>query len=446
MKSSFYSNLWKSRYLGCLFLCSTFSVGNVEAIVQPIHIVAMVDESMQQIPVEAKGKIIDENGEPLPGVTILVQGTPRGVTTDLDGSFTIEVNDGAKLEISYIGMETQVVVVKAGKFMNIVMKQKADELDEVTVVAFAKQKKESVLASVSTVKPAELRTPTSNLTTALAGRIAGIISYQRSGEPGADDADFFVRGVTTFGYKKDPLILIDGVELTSSDLARLQVDDIASFSIMKDATATALYGSRGANGVILVTTKGGTEGPAKISARVEVSHSSPTQSTQWADPITYMKLQNEASMYDNGLLIHSQQKIANTQAGLNKNVYPAVDWYNQLFKESTINYRANMNISGGSDVAKYYIAGTYTKDEGALKSAKQNNFNNNININRYLLRANVDVNVSKTTKATVRLHGTMDDYSGPIYEGSEIYSMITETSPVLYPPYYQPDKINETTP
>lgn len=183
-------------------LCSTFSVGNVEAIVQPIHIVAMVDESMQQIPVEAKGKIIDENGEPLPGVTILVQGTPRGVTTDLDGSFTIEVNDGAKLEISYIGMETQVVVVKAGKFMNIVMKQKADELDEVTVVAFAKQKKESVLASVSTVKPAELRTPTSNLTTALAGRIAGIISYQRSGEPGADDADFFVRGVTTFGYKK----------------------------------------------------------------------------------------------------------------------------------------------------------------------------------------------------------------------------------------------------
>ena len=215
---------------------------------------------------------------------------------------------------------------------------------------------------------------------------------------------------------------------------------------MKDATATALYGSRGANGVILVTTKGGNEGPAKISARVEVSHSAPTQSTKWADPIRYMELENEASLYDNGILKHSYQKVANTKAGLNPNVYPAVDWYDQLFKESTTNYRANMNISGGSQVARYYIAGTFSKDEGALKSARQNNFNNNINLNRYLLRANVDVNISKTTTATVRLHGTMDDYSGPIYEGSQIYSMITQTSPVLYPPYYQPDKANETTP
>ena len=159
-----------------------------------------------------------------------------------------------------------------------------------------------------------------------------------------------------------------------------------------------------------------------------------------------MELENEASLYDNGILKHSYQKVANTKAGLNPNVYPAVDWYDQLFKESTTNYRANMNISGGSQVARYYIAGTFSKDEGALKSARQNNFNNNINLNRYLLRANVDVNISKTTTATVRLHGTMDDYSGPIYEGSEIYSMITQTSPVLYPPYYQPDKANETTP
>ena len=396
--------------------------------------------------VTVTGRVVDDLGEPLPGVTIAIEGSTRGVITDIDGTFSIEMEIGQSLRISYIGMETQVITVKDSKPLTIKMIQKTDELDEVTVVAFAKQKKESVLASVATVKPAELRAPTSNLTTALAGRIAGIISYQRSGEPGADDADFFVRGVTTFGYKKDPLILIDGVEMTSSDLSRLQVDDIASFSIMKDATATALYGSRGANGVILVTTKGGAEGPAKISARVEVSHSAPTQRTKWADPITYMELENEASLYDNGILKHSYQKVANTKAGLNPNVYPAVDWYDQLFKESTTNYRANMNISGGSQVARYYIAGTFSKDEGALKSARQNNFNNNINLNRYLLRANVDVNISKTTTATVRLHGTMDDYSGPIYEGSEIYSMITQTSPVLYPPYYQPDKANETTP
>ncbi len=207
--------------------------------------------------VTVTGRVVDDLGEPLPGVTIAIEGSTRGVITDIDGTFSIEMEIGQSLRISYIGMETQVITVKDSKPLTIKMIQKTDELDEVTVVAFAKQKKESVLASVATVKPAELRAPTSNLTTALAGRIAGIISYQRSGEPGADDADFFVRGVTTFGYKKDPLILIDGVEMTSSDLSRLQVDDIASFSIMKDATATALYGSRGANGVILVTTKGG---------------------------------------------------------------------------------------------------------------------------------------------------------------------------------------------
>ena len=427
-------------------MCTTFALGTHQVAVAASNEPPVVTEAKVAAPVTITGRVIDELGDPLPGVTIAIEGSTRGVITDIDGTFSIEMNVGESLRISYIGMETQVIQVKDSKPLTIKMVQKTDELDEVTVVAFAKQKKESVLASVATVKPAELRAPTSNLTTALAGRIAGVISYQRSGEPGADDADFFVRGVTTFGYKKDPLILIDGVEMTSSDLSRLQVDDIASFSIMKDATATALYGSRGANGVILVTTKGGNEGPAKISARVEVSHSAPTQSTKWADPIRYMELENEASLYDNGILKHSYQKVANTKAGLNPNVYPAVDWYDQLFKESTTNYRANMNISGGSQVARYYIAGTFSKDEGALKSARQNNFNNNINLNRYLLRANVDVNISKTTTATVRLHGTMDDYSGPIYEGSQIYSMITQTSPVLYPPYYQPDKANETTP
>ena len=430
----------------CLLMCTTFALGTHQVAVAASNEPPVVTEAKVAAPVTITGRVIDELGDPLPGVTIAIEGSTRGVITDIDGTFSIEMNVGESLRISYIGMETQVIQVKDSKPLTIKMVQKTDELDEVTVVAFAKQKKESVLASVATVKPAELRAPTSNLTTALAGRIAGVISYQRSGEPGADDADFFVRGVTTFGYKKDPLILIDGVEMTSSDLSRLQVDDIASFSIMKDATATALYGSRGANGVILVTTKGGNEGPAKISARVEVSHSAPTQSTKWADPIRYMELENEASLYDNGILKHSYQKVANTKAGLNPNVYPAVDWYDQLFKESTTNYRANMNISGGSQVARYYIAGTFSKDEGALKSARQNNFNNNINLNRYLLRANVDVNISKTTTATVRLHGTMDDYSGPIYEGSQIYSMITQTSPVLYPPYYQPDKANETTP
>lgn len=182
------------------------------------------------------------------------------------------------------------------------------------MVAFGKQRKESVIGSISTVDVKTLKVPSSNLTTALAGNVAGVIAYQRTGEPGQDNADFFVRGITTFGANTSPLILIDNIELTSTDLARLQPDDIESFSIMKDATATALYGARGANGVIFVTTKRGQEGPAKIFARVETSISAPTDVVELADPVTYMKSYNEAiSTRDPlGELMYTYDKIEQT--------------------------------------------------------------------------------------------------------------------------------------
>ena len=204
--------------------------------------------------------------------------------------------------------------------INVTLTEKVDELEEVTIVAFGRQKKESVISSITTVNAKELKVPSSNLTTAFAGRVAGLISYQTSGEPGSDNAQFFIRGITTFGAdaKKDPLILIDGVELTSEDLARLNTDDIASFSIMKDATATALYGARGANGVILVTTKEGREGKVQVSARIENSISSPTQMVKLADPITYMKMHNEAVLTrnPNGVREYSAEKIEMTERGL----------------------------------------------------------------------------------------------------------------------------------
>ncbi|MCS3231210.1 TonB-dependent receptor plug domain-containing protein [Bacteroides thetaiotaomicron] len=177
-------------------------------------------------------------------------------------------------------------------------------------------KKKSVIGSIQTVKPAELKTPSSNLTTSLAGRMAGVIAYQRSGEPGKDNANFFIRGVTTFGYKKDPLILLDNVEVSSDDLARVQPDDIASFSVLKDATSTALYGARGANGVILVTTKEGKEGKAQVSVRVENSFSAPTKMIDIADPISYMRLNNEAVLTRDpqGVIPYPESKIANTMA------------------------------------------------------------------------------------------------------------------------------------
>ena len=291
--------------------------------------------SVTQQKVKVTGRVVDSTGEPLPGAAVVIQGTPQGVTTDMDGNFSMEVDLNAKLEISYLGMEKEVLTASELQKNKVVqLKDQTDELEEVTVVAFAKQKKESVLASVSTIKPAELKAPTSNLTTALAGRVAGMISYQRSGEPGMDNADFFIRGVTTFGYSKSPLILMDGLEISSSDLSRLQPDDIASFSIMKDATATALYGARGANGVILVTTKEGKEGKAKIEFRIENSIQTPTRKVELADPITYMRLHNEAVKTRNplGALPYTQEKIANTIAGANPYMYPATDWYALMLK------------------------------------------------------------------------------------------------------------------
>lgn len=398
-----------------------------------------VNHAVTQQKVKITGKVIDTVGEPLPGAAVVIQGTPQGVTTDIDGNFSIEVNPNAILEISYLGMETKAVsasVIRRDKVIQL--KEQADELEEVTVVAFAKQKKESVLASVSAVKPAELKAPTSNLTTALAGRVAGLISYQRSGEPGMDNADFFIRGVTTFGYAKGPLILMDGLEITSSDLSRLQPDDIASFSIMKDATATALYGARGANGVILVTTKEGKEGRAKIEFRIENSISSPTSKVDLADPITYMELRNEAFRTRNPLggVPYSQEKIANTIAGTNPYMYPATDWYSMMMKDVVANQRYNLNLSGGGSVARYYVAATFNQDHGLMKVDKRNNFNNNINVKRYSIRSNVNINVTKTTKMVVRLYTTIEDQTGPIDGGTTLYNKIMQTSPVEFPAYY----------
>ena len=392
-----------------------------------------------------KGKISDTVGDPLPGATVQIKGSTKGVIADMDGNF--EFDDcpiNSTLVVSYIGMETKEIKYTGQKFLNIVMEAKTDELEEVTVVAFAKQKKESVLSSITTVKPAELKVPSSNLTTAFAGRVAGLISYQTSGEPGKDNASFFIRGITTFGAeaKKDPLILIDGIELSTEDLARLNTDDIASFTIMKDATATALYGARGANGVISVTTKEGKEGKVSVNARVENSFSSPTKRVKIADPVTFMRMQNEAIKTRDpmGLALYSEEKITMTERGLYPDIYPATDWYDTMFKNTTINQRANLSISGGGTVARYYVAANISKDNGNMKVDKRNNFNSNINLMKYAVRSNVNVNLTKTTELILRMSATFDEYTGPIGGGSTMYKEVMQANPVLFKPYYEPDE------
>src|SRR5690606_4047904 len=275
--------------------------------------------------ITVKGTVRDQQGT-LPGVSVSLQSNSAvGISTDANGRFSIKVPANGVLVFSMVGYVKKEVPIQGETLVNVEMEFADSQLDEVAIVAFGTQKKSTMVGSVTTINPKELKGPTSNLTTMLAGRIAGVIAYQRSGEPGRDNADFFIRGVTSFGTgKKDPLILINGIEVSTNDLARIQPDDIEGFSILKDATASSLYGARGANGVVLVTTKSGTEGKTKFNVRFENSLSSNTLNYQHADNITNMKLANEAAVSRDPAkgITYQREKIDRTIAGDNPLLYP----------------------------------------------------------------------------------------------------------------------------
>jgi len=390
------------------------------------------------------GKVVDTEGNPLPGVSIRNIGkTTNATSTSIDGKFALSnLNSKDSILFTYVGYENQTRLIGDQTVINIILKETSKELAEFQVVAFQKQKKESVIGSINTINPKELKIAPTNLTNALAGKMAGIISYQRSGEPGKDNSEFFIRGVTSFGYKNSPLILIDALEVSSDDLARIEPDNIASFSIMKDATATALYGARGANGVILVTTKVGSKGKATISARIDNCISSPTQVNKFLGGVDYMELYNTAlrTRDPEALLYYSKERIEGTRNGLNSQIYPNVDWYSELFRNSVQNQKANMSISGGGEVAQYYFSVSYNDEKGLLKVDNLNNFNNNIEIKRYNLRANIDLNLTKTTKAAVKFYTLIDRYNGPRNSASSIFQSVMNANPVNFPMFYEKDE------
>ena len=421
----------------------TYSIAEKTIVVKERERPPILERRIQR---QVHGSVADSTGTPLAGATVMLKGTSVGTQTDGSGRFNFpNLDDDAVLVITYTGYLDQEIQVRGQSELNIVLKQDPAGLDEVVVVAFGTQKRTDMVGAVTTVKPDDLRVPSSNLTTALAGQAAGIIAYQRSGEPGEDNADFFIRGVTSFGTGKvDPLILIDGVELGVTELARLRPDDIESFSIMKDATSTALYGARGANGVIFVTTKQGKEGKANISFRAEGSLSAPTRNVEFADAVTYMELYNDALTSRDPFAepLYPQEKIESTREGLSPIVFPAVDWRETLFKDYTFNHRYNLNVSGGGKVARYYVAGSYAQDNGVLRVNGKNNFNNNIDLKSYTLRANVNIDLTKSTELIVRLNGNFDDYNGPVDGGGALYNKVVRSNPVDFVPYYPTDEMH----
>lgn len=391
--------------------------------------------------IDIRGRVTDSAGNPIPNANIQIKGTSKGIVTNEKGEFSLKgVSNTATLVISFVGYVSREIPVDNRKEINIILVERTAGLNDVVIVGYGAQKKITLVSAVTSVSTKDIKGPTSNLTTMLAGRIPGLISFQRSGEPGQDNAQFFIRGVGTFGAGKvDPLILIDGIESSTTDLARLQPDDIAGFSVLKDATATSVYGARGANGVILITTKVGQTSKMQFNVRLENSSSMNTKNIQLADNITYMNLANESVITRNPLnaIIYQQNKIDHTAKGDDPLLYPDNDWIKQLITPVTNNQRANMNISGGvADKTKYYLSMSYNLDNGNLKQNNLNGFSNNIKLQSFSVLSNVSMNFTKTTEGLVSIKGEFDNYNGPIGGGAAIYNNALWGNPVQFPAIY----------
>jgi TonB-linked SusC/RagA family outer membrane protein len=425
----------------------TIKAGKRVAALLAMLLCLSVTLSAQDNDITVKGNISSDSAV-LQGVTVQLKADAKRATqTDEKGNFSIRVPAKGTLVISSVGFETQEIAVNGKTTINVVLKNASGNLGDVVIIGFGgTQKKASMVSSITTVDVKSLKGPTGNLTNTLAGRIPGVISFQRSGEPGlgTDNSAFYIRGLSTFGTgKQDPLILIDGVESSPTDLARLQPDDISDFSVLKDAAAASVYGARGANGVVLVNTRTGKEGVARFSFRAENRVSSNTKNFNMADNITYMQLANEAALTRSPLAVqpYSQNKIEHTKAGDDPYLYPNNNWIEQLIKKYTVNQSYNLNVSGGTNRTRYYVAGTYNQDNGLLKLDPINNFNSNIKLKNYSIRSNVNLNLSANTELIIRMYGQFDDYNGPIGGGSATFNNALWSNQVMFPAVYPQSKL-----
>ena len=386
------------------------------------------------------GTVTDaSSGEPLIGVTIQIKNGKTGVVTDLDGHFTIDVTNKTELVVSYLGYKTQTVMVGDLGVINIKMKPDDQQLDEVVVVGAGTSKKVSITGSISTVKGTLLKTPSSSLTNGLAGKLAGVMSSATSGEPGSTSS-FYIRGINTFGGVATPLILLDGVEISSSDLNRIPSESIESFSVLKDASATAIYGNRGANGVMLITTKSGEENSrARINVTLEASYNRPMKKVDFVDGVTYMKLYNEAQdARANGNVTHrySDEKIQNTANNVDPYAYPNVNWYDMLFKSGNFNERANVNIQGGGSRVTYYMSLQANHDTGLINAPKNYYYDSNFNHWEYNFQNNISYKITNTTTAELRMMAQIGNEKGPNYSVSDLYKQVMRANPVDFPAYF----------
>lgn len=387
--------------------------------------------------VEVTGVVTDsKTKEPLIGVNITIKNSPGlGTMTDLNGRYRIKVAPYSFLIFSYIGFDKQEVLLKEKHIINVVLKEsEANVLDQVVITGTGAQKKITVTGAVTTVDVKDLKTPTSSVTNALAGVVPGILARQVSGQPGDNVSEFWIRGISTFGAGSSALVLVDGFE---RDINELNVEDIATFTVLKDASATAIYGSRGANGVVLITTKRGKEGKANINAKVETSYSMRTQTPEFVDGVTYARMMNEAFMTRNREAAYSEDDIKLITSGLDPDIFPNVDWMGMLLKKGAPTYRATVDINGGGSLARYFISASYIDEGGMYETDRaMKDFNTNANYRRWNYRMNVDIDLTKTTLIKVGVSGSLGKQNQPGGDYNEIWGALLGYNPITVPVKY----------
>ncbi|HAI02426.1 MAG TPA: TonB-dependent receptor [Bacteroides sp.] len=365
------------------------------------------------------GSVKDALGEYIIGASVLVKGTTNGTITDIDGNFSVSgVEKGSVLEISYIGYVSQSITINDEKPLQIILKEDSETLEEVVVVGYGVQKKANLTGAVTSMKSDELlKSRAANATTALVGQMPGLISKQASGEPGADDASIFIRGIATFQGDASPAYIIDGIERTSADFARMDPNDIESINVLKDAASAAIFGMRGANGVIVITTKRGTDGKASIKYSGSVSIQTPTKLPEFANSYDYARLANQYF----GSEIYSAEAIQKYKDGSDPELYPNTNWYDEMLTKNAIQNQHNISISGGNEKIRYYVSGGFLNQGGLWED---------LNYKRYNLRSNIDAQITKTTRLGVDVSGRLEKSlnSGSSYT---IFKELVRNTPVL---------------
>ena len=386
------------------------------------------------------GTIRAANGELLIGATVWSKTRPTvGTASDINGKYLLDVYPDEVLEFSYVGYKSQDVPVSGRGIIDVELQPNDAILDAVEVVGYGVQKKISVIGSQQTIEAGDLKTPVANLTQGLIGRVSGLVSVQRTSEPGFDDAEIYIRGISTLtASMSTPLTLVDGVPRS---FANVDPEDIESFTILKDASATAVYGVRGANGVIIINTKSGMKGSPKFSVRYTEGFTKPTKITDFVDGAVYMEMSNEASTTRGGNRLYSREVIEKTRSGEDPYLYPNVDWMKEILRDFSRNRSANINIQGGSDKAVYYIGLAYYDEDGMYKDTKLADYNSNTFFRRYNATTSLTLNPFRSTEIKLGIQGYLANANYPAAAQSTIFSSAYFTPPTYIAPMYPDGKL-----